>query len=114
MRISSVIKLSRIAFAAALVSVTPHGVAQTTVATVIGTPWIFALDARAGDDEPFGNVHGVAVDNLGNLYVADPDNHIVAKITPQNVLTVIAGNGIRGFSGDGGPAANAQFSNPHD
>ena len=55
---------------------------------------------------------GVALDSSGNLYVADYLNHRVRKITPAGLITTIAGTGVAGFSGDGGPAVNAQLNGP--
>jgi hypothetical protein len=53
---------------------------------------------------------GVAVDPAGNLYVADSHNNI-RKIS-NGVITTVAGSGVSGFSGDGGPATRARLSNP--
>ena len=61
---------------------------------------------------PIGNLNGVAVDGAGNLYLADSSNHRILKVSPNNNITFVSGNGFPGFSGDNGPAANAQFSNP--
>jgi sugar lactone lactonase YvrE len=59
-----------------------------------------------------GNVSGGAVDGAGNLYVSDGVQSRIYKITPAGTLTVVAGNGTPGFSGDGGQATNAQLQNP--
>ncbi|MCX6632962.1 MAG: NHL repeat-containing protein, partial [Candidatus Solibacter sp.] len=56
---------------------------------------------------------GVAVDAAGNLYIADTLDHAVRMVTPDGVITTLAGNGNPGFSGDGGPAAHARLSHPH-
>jgi trimeric autotransporter adhesin len=53
---------------------------------------------------------GLAVDNAGNVYVADNGNSRIRKISPDGIVTTVAGNGTFGFSGDGGPAVNAQLS----
>jgi gliding motility-associated-like protein len=53
-----------------------------------------------------------AVDNAGNLYVADIQNHRIRKISTAGIITTIAGNGSPGYSGDGGQAFNAQLSFP--
>ena len=53
---------------------------------------------------------GLAVDNLGNLYVADPGNNRICKISPQGTIDTIAGNGTPGFSGDDGPATAAELN----
>src|SRR5208337_2269787 len=54
---------------------------------------------------------GVAVDSAGNLYIADFANCRIRKVT-NGVITTVAGNGTYGFSGDGGPATNAQLYEP--
>src|ERR1051326_2331152 len=55
---------------------------------------------------------GVAVDSTGNVYIADPVNNRIRKVTPAGVITTVAGNGIPGFSGDGGPATGTSLSFP--
>ncbi|MBI9085486.1 MAG: hypothetical protein JEZ11_17955 [Desulfobacterales bacterium] len=54
----------------------------------------------------------VAVDSSGTVYVSDTGNHRIRKVSPDGVITTVAGNGIEGFSGDGGSAAQAQLNNP--
>ncbi len=46
------------------------------------------------------------------LFAADPDNDTVWRINTRGVIARFAGNGLEGFSGDGGPAANARLSAP--
>lgn len=55
---------------------------------------------------------GIAFDPQGNLYVADTDNNRVRKVSTAGVITTIAGTGITGYTGDGGPASNATLSFP--
>lgn len=57
---------------------------------------------------------GIALDNAGNLYIADWLNSRVRKVDTSGVITTIAGTGVAGFSGDGGPAAAANLSLPLD
>jgi sugar lactone lactonase YvrE len=58
------------------------------------------------------NPAGVVLDSGGNVYIADQSNHRVRKVTPDGTISTVAGTGIAGFSGDGGPAVNAQINNP--
>ena len=54
----------------------------------------------------------VAVDATGNLYVTPLYDATVRVITPAGTITTVAGNGTHGFSGDGGPATNAELDRP--
>ena len=57
---------------------------------------------------------GLAVDFSGDLLIADLNNHRIRRVaTGTGVITTIAGNGVVGFSGDGGPATSAALSYPH-
>src|SRR5438876_641828 len=55
-----------------------------------------------------GNPLAIASDSAGNIYFASLNG--VFKVDPQGTLTRIAGNGRPGFSGDGGPATDAQLN----
>ena len=55
---------------------------------------------------------GVAVDAAGNVYIADTGNNRVRKVGTDGTITTIAGTGVNGFSGDGGPATSAQLNGP--
>jgi len=55
---------------------------------------------------------GIAFDSKGNLYIADRDNDRVRRVGTDGTISTVAGNGIRGFGGDGGPAAQAQLCGP--
>ena len=57
------------------------------------------------------NPSGVAVDGMGNLYIADEHNNRVRKVT-DGVITTVVGNGIPGYSGDNGPATAALLHEP--
>ncbi|MGP8245338.1 MAG: IPT/TIG domain-containing protein [Bryobacteraceae bacterium] len=55
---------------------------------------------------------GLAVDTAGNLYIADTLNSAIRKVTPAGTISTVAGNGIQGYAGDGGPATGAELYYP--
>ena len=55
---------------------------------------------------------GLAFDASGNLYFADSGNNRIREITPDGTINTIAGTGVFGFTGDGGPASSAQLRGP--
>ncbi|HXB12324.1 MAG TPA: T9SS type A sorting domain-containing protein [Bacteroidia bacterium] len=54
----------------------------------------------------------LAMDKSGNIYFADLGNNVVRKISTAGIITTIAGNGVQGFSGDGGQATAAELWRP--
>jgi sugar lactone lactonase YvrE len=89
--------------------------ASPTITSPVGTGKKgFAGDggpaAKAELDQPFD----VAFDRAGNLYFSDTNNHRVRKVDANTgVITTVAGNGKKGFGGDGGPAAAAALNEPY-
>lgn len=71
----------------------------------------FAGDGGPANMASFDYPAGVAVDASGNLFIADFDNNRVRKVS-GGVVTTVAGNGIPGFAGDGGPATAAELYQP--
>jgi sugar lactone lactonase YvrE len=55
---------------------------------------------------------GLAIDSAGDLFIADLGNSVIRKVSASGTVSTVAGNGIAGFSGDGGSALNAQLSFP--
>ena len=86
-----------------------------TISTIAGT----GAKGYSGDGGPalqatFNLPHELRFDAAGDLYIVDMTNHAVRKIDLKTkIITTIAGNGLPGYSGDGGPAKNAQFKQPH-
>lgn len=69
-----------------------------------------AMDG-SGASARFKRPQGIAIDGSGNLYVADQGNYVIRKITPEGVVTTLAG--AAGTSGvANGSAANARFASP--
>src|SRR5579872_2257218 len=71
-----------------------------------------------GDGGPATNAElywptGSLPDNAGNVYIADSRNNRVRKITASGAIITVAGNGSGGFSGDAGPATDAQLWQPY-
>jgi sugar lactone lactonase YvrE len=106
------IEVGRITFTvnqAAAVQPTVFG----TISTVAGN----GSRGFGGDDGPavasqLNNPGGVAVDSVGNLYFADTDNNRIRKVSPNGIISTVAGTGALGFGGDGAPAAVAEIASP--
>jgi hypothetical protein len=93
----------------------PPAAAQTyTITTVAGT----GTQGFSGDGGPATNAQlcvarGVAVDGSGNLFIADPANNRIRKVSAATgIITTVAGTGTSGFSGDGGLATSALLAAP--
>ena len=75
--------------------------------------------AYAGDGGPaleasFSAPHEIRFDETGNLFVVERDAHVVRRIDAgTGIVSTVAGTGVPGFSGDGGPATAAELSRPH-
>ena len=81
-----------------------------TITTVAGLQWS-SNDGLATGTQLIAP-HGVALDSAGNLYFTDRGHDRVRKVA-GGVISTVAGNGTRGFSGDNGPAVNAQLNAPN-
>ena len=74
------------------------------------------LGGYSGDGGPatnaeMNNPHGVAVDQTGNVFIADSLNGRIRKVDANGIITTVAGPGTIGYYGDGGPATNAEVGN---
>jgi uncharacterized protein (TIGR03437 family) len=89
--------------------VTPSGIITTVAGN--GTAG-FSGDGGSATSAALNGPVGIAVDTAGNLYIADRGNYRIRRVTPSGIITTVAGNGTRGFSGNGGPATSATII-PH-
>ena len=55
---------------------------------------------------------GVAFDASGNLFIGDFDDNVIRELSTNGIITTVVGDGIGGYSGDGGAATNARLTNP--
>ncbi len=72
----------------------------------------YSGDGGPGINAELYNVSGVGVDSAGSLLIADTWNYRIRKVDANGIITTLAGNGKRGYFGDGGWATNAEFFNP--
>ena len=93
-----------------------------TISTIAGT----SIAGYGGDYDPNSTADqngdatiawlsqpiGLAFDAAGNLYIADSLNSRIRKINTAGIITTLAGNGVYGSMGDGGPATSAALYNP--
>ena len=87
----------------------PGGIITTIAGTGTGG---YNGDGIAATAAQLFNPYGVAVDTSGAIYIADVDNSRIRKIATGGIISTIAGTGVSGFAGDGGPATGAQLSEP--
>lgn len=76
-----------------------------------GTPG-FSGDGGPAAQASLNNPTYVATDLFGNVYISDQNNHRIRRIDARGMMTTFAGNGVQGFSGDGGPATQASLNTP--
>ncbi len=91
--------------------VTPSGI----ITTIAGT----GVAGYSGDGGPataaqLRGPDAICHDPFGNIYISDADNHRIRRISASGIITTIAGTGVSGFGGDGGPASLANVDRPND
>ncbi|MBK9169994.1 MAG: hypothetical protein IPM24_21380 [Bryobacterales bacterium] len=85
--------------------------AAGNIATVAGTGTKgFGGDGGPAVQAELNGPAGLALDTAGNLYISDSGNARIRKISPSGQISTVAGNGVFGFAGDGGPALQAQLN----
>jgi sugar lactone lactonase YvrE len=73
----------------------------------------YSGDGGPGVEAALSWPSALELDPAGNLYIAETRNHVVRRLAPDGTIDTIAGDGIAGFSGDGGPAEHAQLDQPY-
>lgn len=87
-------------------------VSSGTISTLTGTGAAgYSGDGGVATSGQISSPSGIAVDSSGNVYIGDTGNLRVRKISSGSITT-FAGTGSATYGGDGGPASNAQFTNP--
>ncbi len=80
---------------------------------VHGVQYGYSGDGGPATTATINRAVSVAFDKLGNLYIADKENHVIRKVTTANgIITTVAGSGVAGYSGDNGLATAAKLNNP--
>jgi hypothetical protein len=69
-------------------------------------------DGGAATNASLAVPQAVAINALGNLFIADSSAHRLRKVDTNGIITTLAGNGTNGFAGDGGQATNANLGFP--
>ena len=72
----------------------------------------YSGDGGVATAATFANPVALAIDAVGNLYVADEFNNAIRRINTSGIITTVAGNGVYGYSGDGGLATAARLAYP--
>src|SRR5574341_1075042 len=90
--------------------VSPDGIITTVAGN--GGWGGFSGDGGPATSAQLNLPHRVAVDGQ-NLLIADTYNNRIRKVSPDGIITTVAGNGLSGYSGDGGPATRAQLNSAY-
>jgi len=85
------------------------------ISTVAGTGRKgYSGDGRQAQQAQLNNPFGIVRGPDGALHICDTDNHVIRRVDASGVISTVAGNGQRGYSGDGGPAVRAQLNEPYE
>jgi sugar lactone lactonase YvrE len=93
-----------------------YRIRKITTAGIISTIAGNGISGNSGDGGPATEAqiypYAIAVDRLGNLFIAEKYNHRIRKVDVAGVISTVAGIGTSGFSGDGGLATAAKLNYP--
>ena len=81
------------------------------ISTFAGIPGVvgYSGDGGPATSAKFKMPNCVAFDDTGNVYIADQQAGVLRKINPAGLISTLAGSGVVGYSGDGGPATQAKM-----
>ena len=93
--------------------------------TLVGAQWTvsdFAGTGQKGNSAVNGpaikasisQIYGICRSPDGALYICDTDNHQIRRIAPDGTISLYAGTGVKGYSGDNGPALKAELNEPYE
>ena len=87
--------------------------AEGIISTVVGTGVAgLSSDGINAHEASLNSPWGIALDRAGRLVISDSENNRVRRVRADGSLETLAGNGVRGYSGDGGPARRASLDSP--
>ncbi len=89
--------------------------AAGTISTYAGTGFAgFSGDGGPAASAKLNHPTRIALDASGNLFIADSGNNRIRKVDATGNISTVAGDGVKGFLGDGGTAITAELNNPID
>jgi sugar lactone lactonase YvrE len=105
--------LSILACSCAILSA-PSSFAQVNIINTVAGNGVsgFSGDGGPATAAEFNQASRICFDGAGNRYIADVANNRIRKINTSGIITTIAGNGIAGYAGEGGPATAAELNEP--
>jgi len=103
-----------IAICVLLCATTPLFAGETLELVAGGGPTGTATDGGPAIQAKLNGPFSVDFDKAGNMYVAEMYGNRLFKVDPKGVFHIVAGDGTRGSSGDGGPAKSAKIAGPHN
>src|SRR5580698_10039521 len=86
-----------------------HTTSRKFFAALVIAPVICAAQGGIISTVATSGVSGIAIDSQGNLFINNPSGYVVRQLNTNGALSIVAGNGTLGYSGDGGPATGAQL-----
>ena len=89
--------------------ITPSGIIQTVAGNGDSS---YTGDGGPAVNATFSNIRAITFGTDHSIYITDGTNNVIRRISPDGIIRTFAGNGLFGFSGDGGPATKASFASP--